>query len=80
MPRWYEAFLLIYLLLSTLEFAYQHQLAYAAETVGTVSSQLGTIISTIIMTIVEYIRRRRLRYKELPCRMGILSGDTDNTF
>ena len=40
---WYEAFLLIYLLLSTLEFAYQHQLGYAAETVGTVSSQLGTI-------------------------------------
>ena len=37
--RWYEAFLLIYLLLSTLEAAYQHQLLYTAETVGTVSSQ-----------------------------------------
>ena len=42
--RWYEAFLLIYLLLSTLEFAYQHQLGYTTETVGTVSSQLGTIV------------------------------------
>ena len=41
--RWYEAFLLIYLLLSTLEFAYQHQMGYTAETVGTVSSQLETI-------------------------------------
>ena len=40
--RWYEAFLLIYLLLSTLEFAYQHQLGYTAETVGMVNSQLGT--------------------------------------
>ena len=41
--RWYEAFLLIYLLLSTLEFAYRHQLGYTAETLGTVSSQLETI-------------------------------------
>ena len=41
--RWYEAFLLIYLLLSTLESAYQHQLLYTAETMGTVSSQFGTI-------------------------------------
>ncbi len=55
--RWYEAFLLIYLLLSTLEFAYEHQLAYNAESVGTVSSQLDhQVIPRIIMTIIEYIR------------------------
>ena len=41
--RWYEAFLLIYLLLSTLEFAYQDQLDYTAERVGRVSIQLGIV-------------------------------------
>ena len=41
--RWYEAFLLIYLLLSTLEFAYQDQLGYTAERLGRVSIQVRNI-------------------------------------
>ena len=41
--RWYEAFLLIYLLLSTLEFAYQDQLGYTADRLGRVSIQLANI-------------------------------------
>jgi hypothetical protein len=35
---WYEAFLIVYLLLSTLEYATEHQQRYVAEAAGTVNS------------------------------------------